>query len=496
MDPAENKNGVGANGDPRSTKQTSDDATSSDAQVAAALSHGIVSPRRTVVNTLTPPEHHEEPVAPAPVTSTYTPPTTTAQINESFAKTNAETLEKIAENAVKAPAEAPTPSAPTAPAAPAPAPAAPASGPVQASFATPRAAAPTSAPVASASAEPTAPAPAPVVPAAPAVAPAATPAPAPSQTASASAPVQSAAPAPMASMPPRDFPRDHADRGDIILGGGGKPKKKLSKNIKFGIIIGLVFVAVGIIIAAVFAVSKSRLAAVTKTFNDFSSYLNTVPVELIRESGMELSESDLQTLNQDWSIINLTESSFSTSIKETYFNNLNQYFADFLAAQANASVQSEESSELSTLLDQYQLLFPAVLGYASRDLIIDDLVTILVDSGTDEAQAYIDSRFPKSGESGEEAQMPLYAVINNYMSNYLSSELEMLAIYQSNGCIVDYSVNYACSADLSVTNLNFISASKNVNSYGQFLDNFSPVIIEALKNETNNLQKLVEAIYA
>ena len=251
MDPVENKNGVGADGDPRSAKQTSDDATSSDAQVAAALSHGIVSPRRTVVNTLTPPEHHEEPAAPAPATSTYTPPTTTAQINESFAKTNAETLEKIAENAVKAPVEAPTPSAPTAPAAPAPAPAAPASGPVQASFATPRAAAPTSAPVVPASTEPTAPAPAPVVPAAPAAAPA----PAPSQTAPVSAPVQPAAPTPMASMPPRDFPRDHADRGDIILGGGGKPKKKLG----LGIIIGLIAIAVLIVVAVVlFFVNRNQ----------------------------------------------------------------------------------------------------------------------------------------------------------------------------------------------------------------------------------------------
>ena len=219
------------------------------------------------------------------------------------------------------------------------------------------------------------------------------------------------------------------EHGDIILNGGRGGRKKLSKGLIIGIVVAVVLLIVGVVVAAIFAMSSSRQAAVVEKFNAFSTYLNTAPISLMQESGIEIGESDEQEINQNWSVVGLLDSSLSESFKEKYFNNLEQCFTDFLAAQAEANVQSDDLSRLSSLLDQYQSLFLAVTGYASRDLIVNHLVEILVDDGMDGAQTYIDERFPTVEIDESQTQQPIYQVINSYMAAYLSAKLDMLSIY-------------------------------------------------------------------
>lgn len=286
------------------------------------------------------------------------------------------------------------------------------------------------------------------------------------------------------------------EHGDIILNGGRGGRKKLSKGLIIGIVVAVVLLIVGVVVAAIFAMSGSRRAAVVEKFNAFSTYLNTAPISLMQESGIEIGESDEQEISQNWSLVGLLDSSLSESFKEKYFNNLEQCFTDFLAAQAEANVQSDDLSRLSSLLDQYQSLFLAVTGYASRDLIVNHLVEILVDDGMDGAQTYIDERFPIVEIDESQTQQPIYQVINSYMAAYLGAKLDMLSIYEENGCIQNYAVDYACSTELDASNRDFASASQNANLYGDLLEGLSQVLNDLLKNETENLRVLVEAIYA
>ena len=224
----------------------------SDASLPPEVMGGIVSPNPKAVHDFDPDVHQaEEPVV-APATRTLAvahEPQVGATADNPLTKFDLERAQAQEKAKAEAAARAPK-AAPAEAEAPAPAPA------VQSQLATPAVA--PSRPAQPLTTMPTA-APAvqsqPATPTQPATP--ATPAPtAPNQPAAAATSVRPVAPAPQPApptqpapvqMPPAQFPTQQAapaDHGDIILGGGDSPKKKLNPILIAGIVVGAILVVV------------------------------------------------------------------------------------------------------------------------------------------------------------------------------------------------------------------------------------------------------------
>ena len=270
-----------------------------------------------------------------------------------------------------------------------------------------------------------------------------------------------------ANHPAHTFSRE---MGDIVIGGTSQPKKKH----KVGLIVGIMLFIIALIAAVIIIVILNRPVSredIVQSFSNYQTSLNTPPVV----DGQAVTD-------QAWSLFNLLGSNLTLTTKAEYIANIRAAYDNF----ADQAARVQDSPTLAAQLPQYQALLNVSLNYASQDVLQSNLLDAYLQEGTTGAEAYLNSL--KLDESGTE-------LTNNVATNlaaYLSLEIELFELYQSNNCLTGNTIDYACAVSLEETSSAYTEIIAEQNLYGASLNNIAYTLENALFGETANLEIIVK----
>ena len=136
-----------------------------------------------------------------------------------------------------------------------------------------------------------------------------------------------------------------------------------------------------------------------------------------------------EDLNQ-WLIEGMIEGEFSDKERNEFSDQTLQYFSDFqLAAQQKHIFNSQDEEKIQ----QYTIHLQSILSYISITNLSDKIESTFLSSGSKAAQEYIQTIQLAEGSPSSEL-----------VKSILRTKLEVLDIYNSEGCIVDDAFNQEC----------------------------------------------------